>query len=241
MQTASSIKLQSLYIFLAAVLILKVTLSVTLGYADYFPPNFQSDFLRGRQSYFFESYQWAFYAHIASGPIALILGVILLSQQFRTRFPKWHRNLGKVQIANVLLLVAPSGLWMARHAQTGPLAGIGFALLAILTAVCACFGWRSAVNRRFAEHRRWMLRCFLLLCSAVIIRLIGGLATVMNVGAIWIYPIAAWLSWLAPLAVFELILALQRRAKRTEITAAAHSALAATSSSLPAIEISARR
>ena len=93
---------------------------------------------------------------------------------------------------------------MAWYAQTGIVAGAGFSALAIATGVSAAFGWRSAVQKRFADHSRWMWRCFLLLCSAVIIRLVGGLATVTGIGVDWSYPLAAWLSWLVPLAIYEI-------------------------------------
>jgi uncharacterized membrane protein len=189
---------------LAAVLILKVTASVVSNYHNYFPPNFFSDFLRGRESYFFGAYQWAFYTHIISGPVALVLGLILIGERFRTRFPKWHRYLGRVQVGVVLLLVTPSGLSMAYHAAAGPIAAVGLATLAIATAICISLGLRSAMTRRFAAHRRWMCRCYLLLCSAVVLRLIGGLATVTGVTATWVDPVAVWSSWLLPLAAFEL-------------------------------------
>jgi len=185
-------------------LILKVTFSVVLGYRDYFPPNFNTDFLRGREIYFFGAYQWAFYAHIASGPITLILGLILISERFRLRFPRWHRSLGNTQIALVALVLSPSGLWLAPYARTGQIAAVGFAMLAIVTGLCALFGWRSAMKRRFVEHRRWMWRLFLLLSSAVIVRLVGGFAMVFDVGAVWIYPFTAWASWLVPLTAYEL-------------------------------------
>src|SRR5690242_8020425 len=114
MQMSRSTKLQRVLTLLAGLLILKVTVSVVVGYRDYFPPNFASDFLRGRQSYFSGAYQWAFYTHIASGPVTLVLGLILISEQFRMQFPRWHQLLGKTQIVLVLFLLAPSGLWMAR-------------------------------------------------------------------------------------------------------------------------------
>ncbi len=190
--------------YLAGLLILKVVAGVVLKYGDYFPPNFNSDFLRGRELYFSGSYQWAFYVHIAAGPMALILGMILISERFRLRFPKWHRYLGRIQALNVLFLVAPSGLWMAYRAEAGPVAAVGFAALAILTATTITLGWRSAVKRRFAEHRRWMWRCFLLLCSTVVLRLIAGMATVTGIQATWVEPMAAWASWVVPLAAFEL-------------------------------------
>ena len=45
-----------------------------------------------------------------------------------------------MQAGVVLLLLAPSGLWMAYYAQTGTVAGIGFALLAIATGTCVLLG-----------------------------------------------------------------------------------------------------
>ena len=62
-----------------------------MNHRDYLPPNFESDFLVGRDSYFFGAYQWAFYAHIATGPVTLIVGMFLLSDRLRKQFPKWHR------------------------------------------------------------------------------------------------------------------------------------------------------
>ena len=49
----------------------------------------------------------------------------------------------------------PSGLWMAFCAETGAIAGAGFAALAAATGMCVALGWRSAMNRRFAAHQRW--------------------------------------------------------------------------------------
>src|SRR5580700_1421905 len=103
-----STKLRPALTLLGAVLIFKVTAAVVLGYRNYFPADFNSDFLRGREDCFAGAYQWAFYAHIASGPVSLVLGTILISERFRRRFPQWHRGLGKLQIACILLLVAPS-------------------------------------------------------------------------------------------------------------------------------------
>jgi uncharacterized membrane protein len=198
---------------LAALLVGKVTLSVVLGYRDYFPPDFDSDFLIGRESYFWGGYRWAFYAHLVSGPASLLLGTVLISQRFRGRWPAWHRRLGRVQAANVLLLLVPSGLWMAAYAATGAVAGAGLATLAIATAVSIVLGVKAAVARRFADHRRWMWRVYLLLCSAVVIRLIGGLATVAELDALWLYPFSAWASWLAPLLVYESMRWLEQNAK----------------------------
>ena len=214
MRNVLSKPLSPVLMILAGILILKVTVEVVSNYHNYYPPNFGSDFLRGREHDFSSAYRWAFYTHIASGPVSLVLGMILIGERFRRRFPRWHRYLGRIQVACVLLLVAPSGLWMAQYAAAGPIAAVGLAALAFATGMCAVLGWRSAIDRRFADHRRWMWRVYLLLCSAVVLRLIGGLATVTGFGATWIDPPATWLSWLVPLTAFELSELGKRNARR---------------------------
>jgi hypothetical protein len=226
---------------LAALLILKVTITIILGYRDYFPPDFASDFLRGRQSYFAGAYQWAFYTHIVAGPITLLLGLFLVSEQFRRHAPRLHRAIGKAQITIVLFLLCPSGIWMAYYAATGAYAAAAFGALAIATGTCALFGWHNAVNLRFSVHRRWMWRCFLLLCSAVLLRLIGGLLTVTDIDVPWSYGAAAWLSWLMPLTAFELWEAGKRKLGRSGAVAEVYSPPSITALSSPAMEIIARR
>lgn len=189
---------------LAAAVVLIVLSKSLMAYRDYLPPNFSSDFLQGRRSYFFGGYHVAFYAHILSGPLALLVATILMSDTFRRRWPLWHRRFGRLEVAVVLLAVAPSGLWMARYAAAGPVAAVGLAVLALLTAACAALGWRAAVRNRFHDHERWMWRTYLLLASAIVLRLMGGLATVAGVSAAWFNPAAVWASWVVPLAAHEL-------------------------------------
>lgn len=214
MTTPQAAVLPRVLMFVVAALIVKVTVAVMLGYVNYLPPNFQSDFLQGREGYFFTRYQWAFYPHIASGPISLFLGLLLISDRFRTRFPRWHRRLGRVQTIGVLLVVLPSGLVMAFDAPAGPFATLGFIILTGLTATCAALGWRAAVQRRFLVHRRWMQRSYLLLCSAVVLRIIGGFGTLFEVQAPAFNLFATWASWVVPLVVFELYGLQTRRTRR---------------------------
>lgn len=191
----------ALILALASVLVLKTVFAVLLIFPDYFPPNFRSDFLLGRQAYFFGAYQWAFYAHVVVGPFVLLSGLVLLNEPFRRRFSLWHRRLGRVHVVCVLFVVAPSGLWLAPYAASGSVAAAAFAALALATAGCAAMGWRAAVQRRFDSHRMWMTRCYVLLCSAVVLRVIGGASDVAGIE--WTYPYAAWVSWLLPLLALE--------------------------------------
>jgi uncharacterized membrane protein len=191
---------------LTVALVLRVLAAILANYPDYFPPNFDSLFLQGREATFVGTYQVAFYVHIFSGPAVLLNGLILLSERVRRRHGGLHRWLGRVQVVVLLLFMLPSGVVMSRHAFGGWPAGLSFLLLSAATAGCAIAGVVCARRRRFDRHRRWMLRCYVLICSAVALRLMSGAAGLVGVaspeGA---YIVAAWASWLLPLAAYEIV------------------------------------
>ncbi|TWT78076.1 hypothetical protein Pla123a_08650 [Posidoniimonas polymericola] len=187
---------------LAAWLVCQTTVRIVLGYGDYFPPNFRSDFLLGREGTFFGGYQWAFYAHIVSGPFCLSSGLALLFERAWAPRRRLHRLVGKAHMIGLLFVMAPSGLWMSAYAATGRVAGFAFAVQAVLTAAFALLGWRSAVRREFSTHRIWMQRTFAMLTAAVVLRLIGGASEVLGLEGV--YPYSAWASWLLPLGSLEI-------------------------------------
>jgi uncharacterized membrane protein len=191
--------------WLAVVLILRVLATILANYPDYFPPNFDALFLQGREATFTGAYRPAFYVHIFSGPVVLLGGLILLSESVRARYGGLHRRLGRLQVVVLLLFVLPSSVVMSRHAFGGWPAGLSFLVLSAATASCAIVGVLHARRRRYGQHRRWMLRSYVLICSAVALRLMSGAAGLVGVPSPEAaYIVAAWSSWLLPLAAFEI-------------------------------------
>ncbi|WP_437204408.1 DUF2306 domain-containing protein [Planctomicrobium sp. SH664] len=189
---------------LAVLVVAKTTVAVLLSYRDYFPPQFNRGFLQGREDHFYGVYHLAFSAHVLAGPLSLVLGLLLINGPLRVRFPAWHRRLGRLQGIVVLLFLVPGGLVMSFYSAAGPWAGLGLFSLGVATAVCMLLGWRSALQRQFSEHRCWMVRCFALLMSAVVIRVLGGLGTLLLVQSEWYDVANCWISWLLPLVAAEL-------------------------------------
>ena len=187
----------------AAILLVRVTASIVSNYGGYAPPDFRVGFLQGREGSFFGWYAWAFYAHIASGPVAMLLGLFLVSDLARSRWPRWHRWLGRIQVFLVVCVVAPSGLAMAFRPAAGLAAGLSLATLAILTATTALIGAWRARCRRFVLHRIWMWRCLLLLCSAIVLRVTVGLGIVLGLEGRMLDVSATWGSWVVPLLCNE--------------------------------------
>jgi hypothetical protein len=197
-------KLRTIAAVAAAVLFAKVLVSILLEYRWYFPADFDSSaFLNGRRNSFFGIYRAAFYAHIISGPVAVVLGLFLMVSGGRARYRHIHRPAGRLQMLIVLAVVLPSGLVMARQAFAGPIAAYGFASLSVATAACAAVALYCVRARNFRSHQRWATRCFLLLASPLLLRLVAGAVIVMQLESEWSYRLNAWLSWIIPLAVYE--------------------------------------
>lgn len=192
--------------WLAVILIVRVLVGIVAEYPRYFPPDFESNFLKGREATFRGAYRVAFSAHIVAGPIVLLNGLVLLNEKLRTRRPRWHRALGRIQAILVVFVLAPSGIVMAVESFGGWATGASFALLAILTAVCTVAGIRGAIRGRYETHRRWMSRSYVLIASAVALRLISGASERIGVAdPEAAYITAAWSSWLLPLVAFEIL------------------------------------
>lgn len=182
----------------------KVLLSILWQYQWYFPLDFeQSLFLIGRRESFVGVYPAAFYVHLLSGPPAVLLGLFLVVTGRNGTLRAWHRAAGRILALDVLLFLVPSGLWMARHAYAGPIAGAGFATLSLLTGIYMTVAVYLAMTRKFQAHQHAATSCFLLLVSPLILRLASGFAIVAGIESELYYQFNAWLSWLVPFLIYE--------------------------------------
>lgn len=101
----------------------------------------------------------------------------------------------------MIVVVGLSGLVMAGRAYAGPIAGLGFATLAIATMFSGLAAAYYAIHRQLETHQRWAVRCFVLLCSPMLLRIVGGILYVTDLESHVTYQLNAWLSWIVPLAV----------------------------------------
>jgi uncharacterized membrane protein len=138
--------------------------------------------------------------HIAGGMVALLVGPLQLARRLRTRHVRVHRALGVVYVS-VVLVAAAAGLVLATTAHGGPVAGLGFAGLAVAWVSTTALAVQAVLRRRFQEHRRWMIRSFSLTFAAVTLRLYLGLVGVLGLDYDTSYVVIAWLSWVPNLAL----------------------------------------
>jgi uncharacterized membrane protein len=146
------------------------------------------------------------YCHAFASVVAISFGPLQFSKRLRASRPNVHRWIGRLYLFIGVMLGGLSGLYMAVFAFGGPIAKVGFALLALTWLYSGYRAYAAVRQRRIDEHRRWMMRNYALTFSAVTLRLylpLGGLAQIpFEV----VYPTVAWLAWIPNLLIVEWIM-----------------------------------
>ncbi len=189
----------------AAILACRILFSIVREYPHYFPPDFESAFLTGRRATFGGLYAVAFYTHICVGPIVIVGAMLQVLSGTRAALRNTHRLIGRFLMVLVLALLVPSGFAMAPYSLAGVPAAVGFAALSLATAGTAIAAVYQIRKRKVESHQRFALRCFVLLCSPLLLRLVGGLMLTLNYESTLSYQLNAWLSWLVPLICLEVV------------------------------------
>lgn len=151
--------------------------------------------------------------HAGFAATALVIGGFQFMRSLRTRRPALHRRIGTFYVI-CCLIAGAAGLTLAFGTTAGPVAGLGFGVLAALWMASTANAWRLAKARDHLRHERWMIRSFALTLAAVTLRLYMPLAALLGLDAQQAYVAIAWLCWVPNLIVAELILASMDRARR---------------------------
>ena len=191
--------------------------AVAVGFvAVSLPPYLSGDPGRSRVPPSFPLHYPILVAHVVFGSIALLTACLQIWPWFRRRYRAVHRRLGRVYVFAGVLPAGLMALPMGALSPFGPVARASNVLLASLWLACTVTGYRRARQRRFAEHRRWMIRSFTLTASIITNRVWGPLAFVVLAPSLdstfggneqlfqWtIAGISTWLGWVIPLLCAE--------------------------------------
>lgn len=102
--------------------------------------------------------------HLFFAIIISVGGPLQLIPRLRSVAPKFHRWNGRVYLATAVIM-ALSGLYLGfsgRKLVGDEIQHMAITLNAVLILIMAVFTVRTAIARRFAEHRKWALRLYLM-------------------------------------------------------------------------------
>ena len=145
--------------------------------------------------------------HIAGGTVALFTGPFQLWTGLRRRSLSIHRLMGLAYIGSVVL-ASLVGIYMSFY--TEPRAeGIALFMMASTWLATVVMAFLAIKRRRINDHKEWMIRGYVLTFAFVTIRALTDLPILQSLGPNR-DPTIAWLCWVAPLLITEMVFAVRR-------------------------------
>jgi hypothetical protein len=153
------------------------------------------------------AFRLGFYVHITTSLVVLVLGLWQWLPVVARRGPRLHRWLGYGYVGGILGLAAPSGLILARFANGGLVAQVGFTLQCVVWWLTTWLAYRAARQRDWPRHVQWQVRSYAVTLAALALR---GESYVMfyafGTKPIETYLTVTWLSWVGNLILAEVLL-----------------------------------
>lgn len=117
------------------------------------------------------------FLHMVTGGAITALVVLQLVGPLRRRLPGLHRGLGRLILALSVITALGGLIYIATQGTVGgwPMSA-AFALYGALMLLAAVQTWRHARARRWARHRDWALRLFVLAIASWLYRVHYGVA-----------------------------------------------------------------
>lgn len=140
--------------------------------------------------------------HIAGGSIALFAGPFQLWSGLKRRFRRVHRSIGYAYLGGIAVS-APSSFYLAFHAR--PDFGLSLFILALVWCASTAMAITAVWNKRIEAHREWMIRSYIVTFSFALYRFLVGLSMFTFLGPSR-SAMVLWISWVAPMMLFELSL-----------------------------------
>jgi len=155
--------------------------------------------------------------HISGGILALTCGTFQLWTGLRMRAMNVHRWIGRIYLLGAAVGITGAFL-MAVYSQPRSF-GVGLMGLATAWIVTTGFAWAAILRGRVEMHKEWMLRSYIVAFAFVTFRfitdLMPGFTGHLGSNPGDAFTSVSWLSWVLPLAVYEVILQSRRLLKNT--------------------------
>jgi uncharacterized membrane protein YozB (DUF420 family) len=114
-------------------------------------------------------------AHILFGTIAIVGVILQIWPWLRRTHPVAHRRIGRVYVFAGALPSAVMAAVIGSVSPFGPVVGAIDVAAALLWLGFTVAGWRAIRQRRYADHRKWMIRSFAMTMNTLMSRALSPL------------------------------------------------------------------
>ena len=146
----------------------------------------------------------AFYIHIVTGGLAMLIGWIQFSTRIRNANLTLHKQVGKIYVISALF-GGLSGIYIGFYATGGLIPSLGFVGLGIVWFLSTLDAYLKIKNGNITGHEIMMIYSYAACFAAVTLRIWLPLLIILFGDFIVAYSIVAWLCWVPNIVVAYLI------------------------------------
>ena len=151
-------------------------------------------------------YKTSFYLHIFAGMFCIGTALLQFSSYILKKRKPIHIWAGRIYVFVVLLIGAPTGLYMSFFAKGGTAERCLFMFMAISWFVFTLKGFTTIINKNILQHKVWMIRSYTMALTAVTFRVYYIILYLLNVELTKNYEVSLWISVIGNLLVAEIII-----------------------------------
>ena len=182
-----------------------VLLGLRFFFQDAFPYYSISERSYGR---FWSQWGWLL-AHVVGGTLALFMGPLQFWSGFSRKYVQLHRWTGRLYLSGVLL-GASTAFYLSFFITLGWAIGVALFTLGAVWLTTSAMAYLAIRNRQVDVHKEWMIRSYVLTFAFVTFRLLNEFQFIADLGIEDRFAMVAWVSWVIPLFVTEVVLQWKR-------------------------------
>jgi len=157
-------------------------------------------------------YATAFYVHIGAGVFCIASALLQFSSYILKRRRPIHVWSGKIYVTVVLLLAAPTGLYMSFFAKGSFYERALFLFMAVFWFWTTYKGLTTIMQKKVLEHKHWMMRSYSMALTAVTFRVYHIIFFLLDWDGLENYEISLWISVIGNMLVAEWLIYRRSRA-----------------------------
>jgi hypothetical protein len=149
----------------------------------------------------------SFYVHLPTGIVCLLTPWYLFARRILKAARSYHSLVGKVYVSCTLLLVCPTGMYLALYAKGGFITQVGFMVQGMLLGYFTWRGYIAMKTSNLSQHIENMIRSYAVATVVLSFRILHILFFLLNVPYHDNYAISQWLGLSFNMLLAEIIIA----------------------------------
>jgi hypothetical protein len=163
-------------------------------------------------------YSTCFYLHIFAGMFCIGSALLQFSSYILKKRKAIHVWGGRIYVMVVLLIGAPTGLYMSFFAKGGMAERGLFMFMAVSWFFFTLKGFTAILGKQVLAHKIWMMRSYAMALTAVTFRVYYIILYLYNVPLTMNYEVSLWISVAGNLMIAEYLIYRKSKAYLTTFT-----------------------